>query len=123
MQYTKEQVLEKSKNITFYGFEYYEQDIEGNIVSEEFEINSSEYFKDTYKLQARLDIFNTLLWAEQNPNFHFESIMKDAPVVGELKFSNEEVYQYLMSFKAFMKQEEYKLLIEDRELKKPEDYI
>lgn len=88
-----------------------------------FSNESSEYFKDTYNLKSRLDIYNALKWAEQNPSFKFESIMENAPVFGELKFSNEEVYQYLMSFKSFMELEEYKLLTEDRELKKPEDYI
>lgn len=101
---------------------FYLYDVESikNII---FSNESSEYFKDIYNLKSRIDIYDALKWAEQNPNFRFESVMENAPVVGELKFSNEEVHQYLMNFKTFMEQEEYKLLTEDRELKKPEDYI
>ena len=88
-----------------------------------FENRSSEYLKDFHTLKERKDMYDALKWAEQNPDFKFESVMENAPVFGELKFSNQEVYQYLMSYKEFMEQEEYKLLTEDRELKKPEDYI
>lgn len=88
-----------------------------------FNNDSAEYLKDAYDLQERKNMYDSLKWAEKNPSFKFESIMENAPVIGKLKFTNEEVYEYLMLFKTFMEKEEYKLLIEDRELKKPEDYI
>ncbi|NAS31515.1 hypothetical protein GTQ40_11070 [Flavobacteriaceae bacterium R38] len=88
-----------------------------------FTDESSEYLKNTYDLKSRLDIYSNLEWAELNPNFPFESIMDNAPVVGKLKFSNEEVHQYLMSFKAFMENEDFKLLTDDREPRNLEDFI
>jgi hypothetical protein len=88
-----------------------------------FTVESSEYLKNTFSLSERLDIYRNLQWAELNPNFHFEDIMKEVPVVGKLKFSNQEVYQYLMLFKTFMEDQSFSLLTEERELKKPEDYI
>ena len=80
-----------------------------------FTKDSSEYLKNAYSLKERKNLDEALKWAEINPNFTFENIMKKAPVVGKLNFSNEEVYQYLMNFKAFMENKDYELLTDDRE--------
>ncbi|CAL2091516.1 conserved protein of unknown function [Tenacibaculum sp. 190524A02b] len=79
----------------------------------------SEKFKDIYEKSTRVEILKSLEWAEKNPSFHFESIMENAPVSGKLKFTNEEVYSYLMSFKSFMENEEFDLLTDDRPTNKP----
>ena len=88
-----------------------------------FTVESSEYLKNGYSLPERKNMYDALKWAEKNPNFHFESIMEKAPDAGKLKFSNEEVYQYLMLFKSFMENKEYKLLTDNRKPLEPEDYI
>ena len=79
-----------------------------------FDKQFSERIKDYDELIHRIGIYKTLQWAEKNPDYHFESVMEDAPVVDKLKFSNDEVYQYLMNFKAFMENEEFGLLTDDR---------
>ncbi|MGQ3677691.1 hypothetical protein [Tenacibaculum discolor] len=76
-------------------------------------------FKDIYDKNTRVEIFESLQWAEENKDFSFESIMEDAPVRGKLKFTNEEVYDYLMNFKKFMENEEYGLLTDDRPTNRP----
>lgn len=83
----------------------------------------SEYLKDMKSLEDRKNIYEALKWAKENPNFDFKGIMKDAPVSHKLKFSNKEVFIYLMDFKAFMENEEYELLTDDRPPKKPEDFL
>lgn len=79
-----------------------------------FTKDSSEYLKNTYNLEERKKMYKAFNWAEVNSSFHFESIMRNAPVIGKLKFSNEEAYQYLMRFKVFMENEKYNLLTDDR---------
>ncbi len=89
-----------------YNFQYL-NDINFNVIE-------SNAMKDRYNLEERSKIHEDLVWAENNPNYDFKSIMNDAPVVGKLSFSNKEIYNYLMDFKAFMENEEYGLLIEDK---------
>lgn len=81
--------------------------------------NRHERMKDIYSLEERKSIYDALKWAEQNPNFQFEEIMKDSPVIGKLKFSNVEVYEYLMRYKAYMENDEYGLLTDDRPTNRP----
>jgi hypothetical protein len=88
-----------------------------------FDSEGSEYLKDGYTLNQRKSIHEALKWTKENPNFDFKGIMKDAPVPHKLKFSNKEVFKYLMDFKAFMENEEYELLTDDRPPKKPEDFL
>lgn len=38
---------------------------------------------------------------------------------GKLKFTNEEIYSYLLNFKSFMKNEEFSLLTDDRPTNRP----
>ena len=80
---------------------------------------TAEGMKDIYSLELRKGIYSALQWAEGNPNFQFEENMKDTPVVGKLKFSNEEIYDYLMYYKAYMENEEYGLLTDDRPTNPP----
>jgi len=118
--------MEKFKrNLIIQIWELYSLNSLDNVV---FTDNSSEHLKDSYILEERKDMYEALQWAEQHPDFHFESIMKKAPVVGKLKFSNQEVYQYLMLFKTFMEDPKYSLLTDNRPtLKLPheenDDYI
>ncbi|CAL2080331.1 conserved hypothetical protein [Tenacibaculum sp. 190524A02b] len=84
-----------------------------------FDKKLSERIKDYEELKHRKGVYEMLKWAEKNPSFHFESIMENAPVRGKLKFTNEEVYSYLMSFKSFMENEEFGLLTDDRPTNKP----
>jgi hypothetical protein len=86
----------------------------GTLEDAVFTNESSEYLKNGYNLNERKEMYDALKWAENNPSFHFESIMEKAPVIGSLPFSNEEVYQYLMMFKSFMENEDYNLLTDDR---------
>lgn len=78
------------------------------------DLRMSDSIKDWYSLDERLNIFNALVWAEQNPNYQFIDIMKDAPVIGGLKYENLDIYTYLMNFKAFMENEDYGLLTDQR---------
>ena len=80
-----------------------------------FTIESSNYIKNGYSLEIRKNIYDSLNWAKENPSFDFKSIMNDAPVPHKFKFSNKEVYKYLMSFKEFMENEDFALLTDDRE--------
>lgn len=88
---------------------------------EQIKLNEStaEKFKDIYDKKIRIEIFESLKWAEENKDFHFESIMENAPVRGKLKFTNDEVYSYLMNFKSFMENEEFGLLTDDRPTNRP----
>lgn len=88
-----------------------------------FGVSVSEYIKDIKSLEERKNIYEALKWAKENSNYDFKGIMKDAPVPHKLKFSNREVYKYLMDFKTFMENEEYELLTDDRPVKKPEDFL
>lgn len=84
-----------------------------------FDKKLSERIKDYEELNDRKSVYEMLKWAEDNPDFHFESIMKNAPVRGKLKFTNDEVYYYLMNFKSFMENEEFGLLTDDRPTNRP----
>jgi hypothetical protein len=64
-----------------------------------------EYLKTCYNLVDRQAIHEALIWAKDNPSFEFESIMGNAPVMGKLPFSNEEIHEYLIRFKAFMEED------------------
>lgn len=79
-----------------------------------FKLADYEYLKNGYDINYRNKIYSALQWAEKNPGYDFKSIMNDAPTPGKLKFSNKEVYTFLMSFKKFMENEEYSLLNDDR---------
>lgn len=89
-----------------------------NINEIALKVDDSEYLKNVYNLEQRKKIHSALKWAKENPNFDFKGIMKDASVSHELIFSNSEVYNYLMSFKDFLENKEYKLLTDDRPIKK-----
>lgn len=89
----------------------------------EFKLDDAEYLKDFYNLDERKDIQQALVWAKENPNFDFKEIMKEAPTPHKLRFSNKEVFKYLMDFKTFMENEEYKLLLEDRPTKNSNDFL
>jgi hypothetical protein len=71
----------------------------------EFGDGDKEYLKNSYNLKERKAIHDSLNWAKNNPNFEFESIMENAPVVGKLPFSNSKIYEYLMRFKTFMEED------------------
>ncbi len=84
---------------------------------EDFQINNvsfnskiADYLKKQYALDRRRNIYRSLEWAENNSTFNFKSVMDKAPVAGELPFSNEEIYSYLMQFKSFMENETFSLL-------------
>ncbi|MFY0483074.1 hypothetical protein ACI6PS_10740 [Flavobacterium sp. PLA-1-15] len=89
----------------------------------ELKLDDAEYLKNFYTLNERQNIGQALLWAKENPSFDFKGIMKEAPVTHKLKFSNKEIFKYLMNFKQFMESEEYELLTEDRPIKKAEDFL
>jgi hypothetical protein len=76
--------------------------------------DTSERMKNMLNLGIRKGIYNALQWVESNPDFEFESIMKEAPVQGSLNFSNEEVFEYLIKYKEYMENDEYGLLTDDR---------
>lgn len=78
-----------------------------------------ERMKDIYSLEARKEMYYSLQWAEQNPDFQFENCMDGTPITGILKVSNEEVYEHLMRYKAYMENEEYGLLTDDRPTNPP----
>ncbi|MEL1244675.1 hypothetical protein AAEO56_10420 [Flavobacterium sp. DGU11] len=80
----------------------------------EYKMADAEYLKDVSNLDERKRLYSALKWAEKNSNYDFKSIIKNAPVPGKLKFSNKEVYIFLLSFKKFMENEEYTLLTDDR---------
>jgi len=81
------------------------------------DLRMSNSLKDGYNLDERLNIYDALLWAEQNPNYQFKDIMKDSPVIGQLNFENQEIHNYLISFKTFMENEDYGLLTDNRPTK------
>ncbi|PKW20879.1 hypothetical protein [Flavobacterium lindanitolerans] len=83
-----------------------------SIISIKLTDDDAEFLKSGYTLAERKHIHEALVWAKDNPDFEFESIMDRAPIVGKLPFSNEEIYAYLMRFKTFM-EESKSLLIEE----------
>ena len=79
-------------------FPLYRYDSLDQIHLEEKEVD----FLMQYSLKERKNLYEDLKWAKNNPNYNFESIMEGAPVFGTLKFTNNEVYEYLMLFMEFM---------------------
>lgn len=94
-----------------------------SIKNVELKLDDAEYLNNFYTLNERKNIEQALLWAKENPNFDFKGIMKEDPVAHKLKFSNKEIFKYLMAFKMFMEIEEYELLTDDRPVKKAEDFL
>jgi hypothetical protein len=88
-----------------------------DIESIKFNERGLEYFKNFYSKEERTRIYEALKWAKENSNYDFKGIMKDAPVSHKLKFSNKEVYKYLMNVKVFMENEDFALLTDNRETK------
>ena len=80
-----------------------------------FSIDSSNYLKNGYNLQDRIKIYEDLKWAQDNPGYDFKGLMDDAPVPYKLKFSNKEIFKYLMDFKNFMEMKDFELLTDDRD--------
>lgn len=74
----------------------------------------SEYLKDTYSLDERKNIHQAIVNVEQKPNHDFKDLMREVPKPQDLSFSNEEIFSYLLSFKTFMENEEFDLLIDSR---------
>lgn len=83
-----------------------------SIVSIRFSDDDAAFLESGYTLEERKQIHEALVWAKDNPDFEFESIMDKAPSVGKLSFSNADIYIYLMKFKTFMEESE-SLLIEE----------
>jgi hypothetical protein len=79
-----------------------------------FDSESSEYLKNGYNLIERKNIYQALKWSELNIEFNFKSLMTVAPIPNELKFLNDEIYQYLLMFKEFMENDEFSLLTDNR---------
>lgn len=53
--------------------------------------------------------------AVENSEFDFQIIATEVkPFAGNIHFTNEEIYNYLVSFKNFMENEEYGLLTDGR---------
>lgn len=74
----------------------------------------AEYFKNQNSLEERKEIYNCLGWVEEHPEFDYKNIARDLPVPDPIKFSNKEVYQYLIDFKKFMENKRYEMLTDDR---------
>ena len=79
-----------------------------------FDKNLSDYIKRGYNLKKRKDIYESLVLANENPNYNFLEIMNNAPSVRKVEFANSQVYKHLMSFKKFMENEEFGLLTDDK---------
>ncbi len=74
----------------------------------------AEHIKNIYSLNVRKNIYGSLKDLEGTPNYDFINFPKDFGLTGEILFSNEQVYEYLMNFKTFMENEEFDLLTDDR---------
>lgn len=83
-----------------------------SIIGIHFTNDDAEFLKNGYNLEERTKIHEALVWAKDNPDFKFESIMENAPVPGRLSFSNSDIYDYLMKFRMFM-EENSSLLTEE----------
>lgn len=83
-----------------------------SIITITFTDDDAKFLKSGYTLEERKKIHEALVWAEDNPDFEFESIMENAPIAGELSFSNTDIYTYLMKFRIFM-EESTSLLVEE----------
>lgn len=75
----------------------------------------SETLKDTHNLAERKQIYNTIKQVIKRPKYDFQAINnKIKPFASNVSFNNEEIYNYLTSFKNFMENVEYGLLTDDR---------
>ncbi len=85
-----------------------------NIDSISFNSRMAEYYKDLYSIKERKEIYKSLEWAKEKPEYDFKGIMNDFPVVNDIPFSNSQIYNYLMKFRGFMEEKEFGLLIDNR---------
>ncbi len=76
--------------------------------------DSANWYIKGYELKDRRNIYTSLISVESNPNYNFLEIIKDAPDLREIEFSNLEIFEYLINFKKFMENEKYGLLTDDR---------
>ena len=81
--------------------------------------NRHELMKDVYSLEVRKAMHEALKWAEENPDFQFKSCLEGTPITGSIKVNNEDIYEHLMRYKAYMENEEYGLLTDDRSTNPP----
>jgi len=63
-----------------------------------------------YNLDERRSQFNILEWAMNNSDYNFKSI---SPIFKNLKFSNDEIYNYLSLLYQFMKDNDIQNLEEN----------
>lgn len=78
--------------------------------------DGAEHIKDYYNLEIRKEIYLALFEFENIDiqNYDFQALLKDSGLLGPIKFSNLQIYNYLMDFKAFMEDEKFGLLIDNR---------
>lgn len=95
----------------------------GSLADKDFKINDyvfnesiAERTKDVYNLDHRKKEYEALVWAKENPDFDFRTIIPDDPNY-KIPFSKKEVYDLLMRLKDFYEVEEYELLTDDRKPK------
>lgn len=90
-----------------------------NIKVDDFKYNNliAEKIKTLYSLEDRIKEYKGLIWASENPDFDFKSLIPDDEIY-TIKFSKKEVYNILVDFKKFYETKEYNLLTDNR---KPKD--
>ena len=64
----------------------------------------------SYSIDKRKYLYAAL--EKINDDFDFSEILEISPNQGDIIFSNSEIYNYLMEFKAFMEDDTFKLLEE-----------
>lgn len=76
----------------------------------------AEHLKKTYDKEVRLNIYNSLQEFDGRNilNYNFQKLIEEAGLMGTLNYSNKQIYDYLMSFKRFMENEEFGLLTDDK---------
>ncbi|HEX8377665.1 MAG TPA: hypothetical protein VF602_07590 [Pedobacter sp.] len=107
MDYNIKQMDKKELQIPIFAL-YNFQSLEDILLT----IDDADFLKKSYSLQERMNLYDALKWAKDNPKYDFKSIMADAPIPHKLKVSNADIYKYLLNFKIFMESEEYKILSE-----------
>lgn len=86
-----------------------------NINNIVFNKRLSESYKDIHPLERRKKIYKAITWTVENPKFDFQIVAAEIkPFVYGIDFTNKEIYDYFVSFKNFMENEEYGLLTDDR---------
>jgi hypothetical protein len=75
---------------------YYINSLDEVVYDEKF----IKLFKEHYSGEKRRKIFNSLQWVKDNPSTNF----KDFAMHENLKFSNKDIYLYLMKLYDFMKE-------------------